>query len=454
MADIDLQRFPVANYIVFRDALRASLEDTKQRLQEARRETRQHGIEPVFMMDEEGGRVTQISDFFPSAPSAAAVSRHLEEPEAGALYSHVAEALADIGIDINLAPCVDVNTEPMNPIIGSRAFGRERESVEQYSRAFIKASKRHTGCVAKHFPGHGMTTADSHRDLPAVETLWEDLESTHIAPFMSAVKAGADGVMIGHCHYTALDRTALPASLSRVIIGDLLRRDLAFKGLVITDSLDMDAVTRSRDPGDVSRSALSAGADILLYTEKSLRFVQAFETLTADLVSGKIHRSRLMESISRREDLLGRIPSRPTSRRSVSRERYLELRERVMTACVDVDDPKGLLPLENTEFTYVTTDHGLMERNGRFLGGIKQIGSGEEARGRALLLWLMEPLKLRYSPEALRGMVAEAERSILVTSYRSLADTLSACDTTLLTYDTSPDTQTSIIRRLFGKEER
>ena len=107
IGELDLDRFPLGNYIVFRDALKASFEDSKQQIDAAKRKIRQHGVEPVFMMDEEGGRVTQISECFPSAPSAAAVSEQLEPAEARALYRHMSETLADLGIDINLAPCVD-----------------------------------------------------------------------------------------------------------------------------------------------------------------------------------------------------------------------------------------------------------------------------------------------------------------------------------------------------------
>jgi beta-N-acetylhexosaminidase len=450
LGDIDHDRFPIGNYIVFRDALKTSFEDTREHLHKAKRKIKQHGIEPVFMMDEEGGRVTQISGFFPSAPSAAAIAKYLEPPEARALYSHMSKALADLGMDINLAPCMDVSTEPVNPIIGCRAFGAERPAVEQYGRVFIEASSRHTGCVAKHFPGHGMTTVDSHLDMPMVATPREDLETIHVPPFVSAVRTGAAGIMISHCCYAALQDEAIPASLSGAVIRDLLRRDLGFDGLVITDSLDMDAVTRNRGPAESSRAALDAGADILLYTENSARFEEAFEALTADLVSGKTDQARLMESISRREAFLDRISSGPRPEQGISREHYLELRARVLTASVRGDDPQGLLPFKETDFTCVTTDPGLLEKARLYRRVLKEIDTAEDARGKVLLLWLVEPLRLKHSAEAIGSMVDVARASVLVTSYRALADTLSACDATILTDDTSPETQTAILRRLVG----
>lgn len=450
LGDIDHDRFPIANYIVFRDALRTSFEDSREQLHKAKRKMKRHGIEPVFMMDEEGGRVTQISGFFPSAPSAAAIAKYLEPPEARALYSHMSKALADLGMDINLAPCMDVNTEPVNPIIGCRAFGAERPAVEQYGRVFIEASSRHTGCVAKHFPGHGMTTMDSHLDMPMVATPREDLEAIHVPPFVSAVRAGAAGIMISHCCYAALQDEAIPASLSRAVIRNLLRRDLGFDGLVITDSLDMDAVTKNRGPADSTRAAFDAGADILLHTENSARFEEAFEALTTGLVSGKTDQARLMESISRREAFLDRISSDRRPEQGISREHYLELRSRVMTASVRTDDPQELLPLKEADITCVTTDPGLLEKARGYRKNVREAGGWEEARGRVLILWLMEPLRLEHPVEAIRRMTDASKVSVLVTSYRSLADTLNTCDVSMVTDDTGPETQAAILHRLFG----
>ncbi len=451
IGELDLDRFPLGNYIVFRDALKASFEDSKQQIDAAKRKIRQHGVEPVFMMDEEGGRVTQISECFPSAPSAAAVSEQLEPAEARALYRHMSEALADLGIDINLAPCVDVNTEPVNPIIGCRAFGSKPETVAHYGRAFIEASRQLTGCVAKHFPGHGMTTVDSHLDMPMVNTSREDLESIHIPPFVSAARAGAEGIMISHCHYDVLEAGDLPASLSGPVIKNLLRGDIGFDGFVLTDSLDMDAVTRISGPAESSRAAFSAGADNMLYTENSARFEEAFEALTADLVSGRLDRTRLMESISRRRALLDRISSARPPKEGISRKRYLELRKRVMTAAVRMEDSRGLLPLRAAELACVTTDHGLLEKTGAYPKSVEEIGSPEEAAGKVLLLWLVEPLRLKHSLEVVRRMIEASQVSVLVTSYRSVAGTLDTCDAKIVTVDTSPETQASILRRLFGE---
>lgn len=447
---LDLERFPVGNYIVFTDTLATSFDNSKERLTEARRKMGEHGIEPIFMMDEEGGRVTQIAGFFPSAPSPAAVSGSLKPEQARALYEHMSEVLASLGIDVNLSPCMDVNTEMLNPIIGTRAFGTAPEVVTTYGEAFIRGSKTYTGCVAKHFPGHGMTTVDSHVDMPDVGTPRKNLEFTHIPPFREAIRAGADGIMISHCHYDALQADTLPASLSKPVVHDLLRQEVGFDGLVITDSLDMDAVTRNTNPAEAAVTAFNAGVDVLLYTENSVRFEEAFAFMTAGLMSGRIDHGRLMESIARRHALLDRLSSRRPVDGATSHECYLELRGKAVAASLRKNDPQGLLPLRARELACVTTDPGMLEKAGLYADGVTEIGTETKAEDKVLLLWLMEPLRLKHSVESLRVMVGASRLSVLVTSYRSLAETLESCEVRIVTADTSPDTQDAIVRQLFG----
>jgi beta-glucosidase-like glycosyl hydrolase len=295
-----------------------------------------------------------------------------------------------------------------------------------------------------------MTAVDSHLDMPVVRTPREALEAIHIPPFLSAIRAGADGIMISHCCYRALQDETVPASLSKAVVGGLLRRDLGFNGLVVTDSLDMDAVTAARDVAEAPREALDAGADILLYTDASPRCEAAFETLTADLVSGKLDPQGLMESVSRRQATVDRIAAIRAPKETISLEHYLELRDRVIRASVRTDDPKGLLPIKDTDIKCVTTAPGLLDTMRVDPKSIEEIRRTEDVRGKTLLLWLVEPLGLKRSLEAIRSMVDSARVSVLVTSYPALADTLAACDTKIVTDDTSPETQAAILSSLFG----
>lgn len=174
-----------------------------------------------------------------------------------------------IGVHINFAPVVDLNTNPRNPIIGFRSFGDRREVVSRLAGAFA-AGMQSEGVMAcaKHFPGHGDTEADSHLDLPMLSHSRERLDSVELFPFRQLILGGVDAVMVGHLEVPALDSARnRPASLSRPIVQGLLRDKMAFGGLIITDALNMKGVSRYYPPGIAEREAYLAGNDILLFPE-------------------------------------------------------------------------------------------------------------------------------------------------------------------------------------------
>jgi beta-glucosidase-like glycosyl hydrolase len=479
--EIDLERFPVTRYIVFRDVLGPTFEASRQRLADARTVLREHGLgQPALMMDEEGGRVTQTAEFFQSAPSARAVAKSLTPEEAGTLYLHLAAYLSDLGISINLAPCVDVNTEPMNPIIGTRAFGDNAEMVSLYAREAVAAMKKRVVCVAKHFPGHGMTRLDSHLALPVVEESRERLEAVHIAPFREAIRAHVDGVMVSHCRYPALQRDGLPASLSRAVVTDCLRRDLGFRGVVITDSLDMRAVTETVPPERAAQLALAAGCDLVLYTEISDRFEAAFEHLVDLAVKGVFGEQRFAESSDRmamalfrgglwaiaREALVrsgGRRPpddpdlggSQPNPSEFSTRT-YLDLLYRARTTCTELIRGREKLPVSIGRAALIATTPGAATKLGAHVGDLVDLSAGADSAGpvpagRDLLLWLTEPLFLKYSIDDLRALAARAPLAVLVTTYKQLAEEIEDADVAILADDTSQHAEDTIARLLFEK---
>ena len=480
---IDLTRFPITSYIVFRDVLGPTAEACRQRFGDAAAVLVEHGLGlPSLMMDEEGGRVTQTAEFFQSVPSARAVARALTPEEAGTLYLHLAAYLADLGIGINLAPCVDVNTEPMNPIIGTRAFGDNPERVSLFAREAIAAMRKRVVCVAKHFPGHGSTRLDSHLALPVVEESRERLEAVHLAPFREAIRAHVDGVMVSHCHYTGLQQDGMPASLSRAVVTDCLRRRLGFRGAVITDSLDMRAVTETVPPEKAAQFALAAGCDLLVYTEISDRFEAAFEHIVNLAVKGVFDERKFTESADRirmplfRKSLwaLGRQmrmrsraqpaqddgtprPSQPDPGEFDTRA-YLDLLYRIRAACVEVSRGRDTLPVSLHRAAVIATSPGVAARLEAHVSDLVDLSAGADPTGpwpagRDLVLWLTEPLFLRYSIDDLRALVARAPRTILVTTYRPLAEEMEDADVVVLTDDTSPHAEDTIVRWLFEKAQ-
>lgn len=174
-----------------------------------------------------------------------------------------------IGVQINFAPVVDLNTNPRNPIIGFRSFGDRREVVSRLANALARGMQSEgVMACAKHFPGHGDTEADSHLDLPLLSHSRERLDSVELYPFRQLIVGGVDAVMVGHLQVPALDSAQnRPSSLSRPMVQGLLREKMAFGGLIVTDALNMKGVARFFPPGIAEREAYLAGNDILLFPE-------------------------------------------------------------------------------------------------------------------------------------------------------------------------------------------
>ena len=170
----------------------------------------------------------------------------------------------EMGIHINFAPVVDINSNPKNPVIGTRSFGTDRERVSQLGIMYaLGQQSQGVMAVAKHFPGHGDTDADSHFELPVINHTTDYIDTIDTYPFKRLIDAGVGGIMVAHLQVNALDPTK-PSSLSPVIVTDLLKKKLGFDGLVITDGIDMKGVTNSYSGGDAELLAMLAGNDIIL----------------------------------------------------------------------------------------------------------------------------------------------------------------------------------------------
>lgn len=169
-----------------------------------------------------------------------------------------------MGIHINFAPTVDVNINPLNPVIGSRSFGSTPSVVSQLSEAYaLGLEDGGVLSVAKHFPGHGDTSEDSHKTLPIVQATRKRLELVELAPFKHYINSGLGGIMTAHLRVPALENRSIPSSLSPNVCTDLLKKDLGFQGLILTDGLEMEGV-QTQSLGDIGVAALLAGNDILL----------------------------------------------------------------------------------------------------------------------------------------------------------------------------------------------
>ena len=220
----------------------------------------------LIASDIERGVAQQIegATTFPSQMAVTAALEKNRELDTGLftdMIKAIAEEAIDVGINMPLIPVLDVNTNPENPIICTRAFSDNPEVVARLGRIYIKTIEE-SGLLscAKHFPGHGDTSVDSHITLPVISKSLKDLTDVDIWPFAEAVKQGVSSVMVGHISVPALD--SLPATISTKIITGLLRRELGYEGLILTDALNMQALENVRD---ICSKSLNAGADILLH---------------------------------------------------------------------------------------------------------------------------------------------------------------------------------------------
>ncbi len=184
------------------------------------------------------------------------------------MYRVIGQELSAVGLNTVFAPCADCNSNPFNSIIGMRAFGEKPMLVGALTAAAVQGA--HEGGVAvsiKHFPGHGDTTSDSHRGLPTVTRTRDELNKIDLYPFIQGIQAGADIVMTSHIIFSALDPDN-PATLSRTILQDILRGELGFEGVVLSDSMNMQAMKRNYRPDDSAIRALLAGVDMIMLAEE------------------------------------------------------------------------------------------------------------------------------------------------------------------------------------------
>jgi len=265
---------------------------------------------PLVAVDQEGGRVQRLSEpgftRFPPARTYSALRIHAERA-AEAAGAAIAEELLAVGVDVNFAPVLDVDSRPDNPVIGNRAFSSDPEEVSRLGIAFFRGTlSRGILPVGKHFPGHGGTDADSHEELPVVGVRRRVLESRDLLPFRRAVRAGIPALMTAHVLYPALDR-ARPATFSPGILVGLLRRQLRFRGVLFSDALEMRAVADLCGIGEAAVRAVSAGCDIPLVCRGEENRELAADALARELRDNPSFRRRVAVSTRRIRKLRERL---------------------------------------------------------------------------------------------------------------------------------------------------
>ncbi|GAA1256139.1 glycoside hydrolase family 3 protein [Sphaerisporangium rubeum] len=259
--------------------------------------------EVIVAVDEEGGSVTRLQAVSGSSwPGNAALGAVDDEDVTERTAAEIGRMLAATGITLDYAPDADVNADPANPVIGIRSFGAFAGLVARHTAAWVRGlQSAGVAACAKHFPGHGDTITDSHLALPTVHASRELLERRDLPPFRAAVAAGARAVMCGHLLVPALD-PELPASLSRRVLTGLLREELGFTGMVVTDAIEMRAVAAVYPPERIAVLALAAGADAICagITSPGGESVTALRAgIVRAVHDGSLPEERLAEAASR-----------------------------------------------------------------------------------------------------------------------------------------------------------
>jgi beta-N-acetylhexosaminidase len=253
----------------------------------------------LISIDQEGGRVSRLPKGFTIFPPCDLLGRCNSSELAYAAAATIAKELRAVGVNMNMAPVLDVNSNPANPVIGDRAFGTTPDVVCELGLA-TAAGLQDNKVVAcgKHFPGHGDTSVDSHKELPVVEASRERLEAVEFPPFRRAVAQNVASMMTAHVLYRALD-PELPATLSPAIITKFLRQELQYDGVVLTDDLEMHAIIDHYGVEDAAVRAVLAGCDVLLICKDRDREVAAFEAVEQAVASDTISMGRLNVSADR-----------------------------------------------------------------------------------------------------------------------------------------------------------
>jgi beta-N-acetylhexosaminidase len=269
----------------------------------------------LISIDQEGGRVSRLPKGFTIFPPCNLLGRCNSTALAYAAAATIAKELRAVGVNMNMAPVLDVNSNPDNPVIGDRAFGTTPDVVCELGLA-TAAGLQDNKVVAcgKHFPGHGDTSVDSHKELPVVEASRERLEAIEFPPFRRAVALGVVSMMTAHVLYQALD-PELPATLSPTIITNLLRQELRYDGVVLTDDLEMHAIIDHYGVEDAAVRAVLAGCDVLLICKDRDREIAAFEAVEQAMEAGTISMERLNISVARIARLKKRfvVPYKPVT---------------------------------------------------------------------------------------------------------------------------------------------
>ena len=294
-----IAEYEVGNFILFARNFQSACQTVELTAELSKLVYEKTGLAPFIGADQEGGIVCRVTEGAAMFSGAMAIAANGSEEDAYAVGKNCGEILRAMGVNTNFAPVLDVNIEPLNPVIGTRSFGDVPAEVSRYGNAMLHGMQ--AGgllCTVKHYPGHGNVKTDSHLALPVNDTDPALLEKTEFLPFQGAFDAGAEALMSCHVRFDKIDPDH-PATLSKAILTGLLRERQGFDGLVVTDCMEMDAIRATVGTAEGAVQAVEAGCDILTISHSFDAVAAAAQALYAAVESGRISEKRIEASYRR-----------------------------------------------------------------------------------------------------------------------------------------------------------
>ena len=388
------------------------------------------------------------------------------------MSAKIAEDCHRMGINWDFAPVVDVNTNPNNPIIGNRSFGSEVDNVISSALSYSNGLQDNNILAAiKHFPGHGDTSTDSHLDLPVVPHNMERLNTIELAPFKALMNKGIGGVMVAHLYVPSLESgKGIPASVSKNIITGVLKDKLGYKGLIITDALNMVAVANKYKPGELDAMAFKAGNDIMLFSQG---VSEGKKLIQKAIDQGEIPQSRVEESVKKillTKYFLGLTQYTPKNPENINADLNNDSHKTLVqnlyaNALTLIKDDKKLLPVSGKQIYYVPLEEAPYQTFANRLGTNVMIKKANEVNtipaGSTVIVGLHKDNSTAYKPYKIsaesKKVLADLTKNqnvilnVFGSAYALKDIDISKVSTVLVSYENNDDSMNATADALHGK---
>lgn len=427
----DLESFIEQNHIGGVIYFARNVKDTQQvaqlseQLQQVAK--RSQNLPLWISIDQEGGMVARLTEGVALMPGQMAIAAGALEATDGSKSAYESsfisgQELRTLGVNMNFAPVLDVNNNPDNPVIGVRSFGESPELVAEFGRKSMQGYQD-VGVVAtaKHFPGHGDTNVDSHLDLPTVEHSEARIRAVELVPFVESIKNGVDAIMSAHIYFPALESAKLPVTLSKSVLTGLLREELGFEGVIMTDCMEMNAISEHYGTAPAAVMAVEAGADLVLISHSRDRQLAAITALERAVQEGRITEARIDASVARLlalKERRGLFEARPSAAAAdeVGTAEHRAVAQRLSEASITlVKDEQKLLPLKRVKTLAITVAAAVSSGVDETYAGPASLGAALAEHGLDVLDRVLPLPEVAASSDGLLAEAQQAEQIVIGT---------------------------------------